>query len=169
MLKVFKLLVAVILLGGCYTQFKAVKQVDKALAHYPQIVARIALDSFPCDVIRIDTIITVKDSIVECLPVENFTTLSQIDTIYGTKKVYVKLPYKTIYITKVVESTAKLVIMKVSLDSSNNAICELQKVNDELTGKVTRKNKVIYWLIAFLVGLSIPYLIRIFKMLTIKI
>ena len=31
MLKVYKGLVAVLLLGGCYTQFKAVKQVDKAL------------------------------------------------------------------------------------------------------------------------------------------
>lgn len=164
MLKVFRLLVAVLLLGGCYTQFKAVKQVGKALAHYPQIVARIALDSFPCDIIRIDTFITVKDSIVECLPIENFTTL--IDTISVTKKVFVKLPIKTTYITKVVESTAKLVILKASLDSSNNAIRELQKAKDELTGKVTRKNKTIYWLIAFIAGLSIPYLIRIVRYIT---
>ena len=167
MLKVFRLLVAVLLLGGCYTQFKATKQVDKALAHYPQIVARIALDSFPCNVIRIDTVISVIDTIVESYPVENFTTI--LDTILLTKKVYVKLPYKTIYITKVVESTAKLVIIKASLDSAQNAICELQKVNDELTGKVERKNKVIYWLIALLVLLTIPLVIRIFKMLSINI
>jgi PBP1b-binding outer membrane lipoprotein LpoB len=88
MLRVYKILVAAFLLGGCYTQNKAVKQVDKALAHYPQIVAKIALDSFPCDVIRIDTIISVRDSIIECLPIE--TILSQIDTIYGTKKVFIK-------------------------------------------------------------------------------
>ena len=169
MLKVFRLLVAVLLLGGCYTQFKAVKQVDKALAHYPELVAKIALDSFPCNVIRIDTVISVIDTIVESYPIENFTTLSQIDTILVTKKVYVKLPYKTIYITKVVESTAKLVIIKASLDSAHNAICELQKSNDELTGKVERKNKVIYWLIALLVLLTIPLVIRIFKMLSINI
>lgn len=167
MLKVFRLLVAVILLGGCYTQFKAVKQVDKALAHYPQVVAKIALDSFPCDIIRIDTFITVKDSIVECLPIENFTTL--IDTISVTKKVFVKLPIKTTYITKVVESTAKLVILKASLDSSNNIIYKLQKSNNELSNKVERKNKVIYWLIGLLILLTIPLVIRIFKMLSINI
>ena len=167
MLKVFRLLVAVLLLGGCYTQFKATKQVDKALANYPELVAKIALDSFPCDVIRIDTVIYERDTIVESYPIENFTTI--LDTILLTKKVYVKLPYKTIYITKVVESTAKLVIINVRLDSAHNAICELQKSNDELTGKVERKNKVIYWLIALLVLLTIPLVIRIFKMLSINI
>jgi hypothetical protein len=180
MLRVFSWLVAVSLLGGCYTQSKAVKQVNKALGSYPQIVARIALDSFPCDVIRIDTFISVRDTIIECIPVENFTTLSQIDTIYGTnlsqidtifttKKVYVKLPYKTIYINKVVESTAKLVIINAQLDSVNNVIRELQKAKGELTGKVDRKNKVIWWLIGLLLLLSIPLVIRIFKMLSINI
>jgi len=169
MSRVFSWLVAVSLLGGCYTQSKAVKQVNKALGSYPQIVARIALDSFPCNVIRIDTIITVRDSIVECEPVENFTTLSQIDTIYGTKKVFVKLPIKTTYITRIVESTAKLVIINAQLDSVNNVIRELQKSKDELSGKVERKNKVIWWLIGLLLLLSIPLVIRIFKMLSINI
>jgi hypothetical protein len=171
MLRVFSWLVAVILLGGCYTQSKAVKQVNKALGSYPQIVARIALDSFPCDVIRIDTIISVKDTIVECQPIETTieTTVSQIDTINGTKKVFIKLPIKTTYITRIVESTAKLVIIKASLDSVNNVIRELQKSNDELSGKVERKNKVIWWLIGLLLLLSIPLVIRIFKMLSINI
>ena len=164
MLRVFKLLIAVLLLGGCYSQFKATKQVDKALAHYPQIVAKIALDSFPCDVIRIDTLISVRDSIIECLPIENFTTI--VDTLVITKKVFAKLPIKTTYITKVVESTAKLTIINAHLDSVNNAIYELQKVKDELTGKVARKNKVIYWLIALIVGISIPYLFRIVRYIT---
>jgi hypothetical protein len=132
-------------------------------------VARIALDSFPCDVIRIDTIISVRDSIVECEPVENFTTLSRIDTIFGTKKVFVKLPIKTTYITRIVESTAKLTIINAQLDSVNNVIRELQKSKDELSGKVERKNKVIWWLIGILLLLSIPLVIRIFKMLSINI
>ena len=165
MLRAFSWFVVVSLLGGCYTQFKATKQVGKALAHYPQIVARIALDSFPCDVIRIDTVIYERDTIVESYPVE--TTL--VDTFVITKKLYVKLPYKTIYITKVVESTAKLTIINAQLDSVNNAICELQKSNDEITNKVGRKNKTIYWLLAFIFALSIPYVIRILNLLTIKI
>jgi hypothetical protein len=173
MLRVFSWFVVVSLLGGCYTQFKATKQVGKALAHYPQIVARIALDSFPCDVIRIDTVIYERDTIVECEPSQiyniNGTNLSQIDTIFTTKKVYVKLPYKTIYINKVVESTAKLVIINAQLDSVNNVIRELQKSKDELTGKVERKNKVLWWLIGLLFLLSIPLVIRIFKMLSINI
>ena len=165
MLRAFSWFVVVSLLGGCYTQFKAVKQVGKALAHYPQIVARIALDSFPCNVIRIDTVIYERDTIVESYPVE--TTL--VDTIVITKKLYVKLPYKTIYITKVVESTAKLTIINAQLDSVNNAICELQKSKDEIINKVGRKNKTIYWLLAFIFALSIPYVIRILNLLTIKI
>ena len=169
MLRAFSWLVVVSLLGGCYTQFKATKQVGKALANYPQIVARIALDSFPCDVIRIDTIITVRDTIVESYPIENFTIRSQIDTIYGTKKVFVKLPIKTNYITRIVESTAKLAINKASLDSANNIICELQKSNDELSKKIANKNKAIWWFIALVVGLLLPYVIHIFKLLNIKI
>ena len=167
MLRACKLLVAVILLGGCYTQFKATKQVDKALAHYPELVAKIALDSFPCNVIRIDTVISVNDTTIEVI--YPYFDTSIIDTVVLTKKVYVKLPIKTVYITKVVESTAKLVIAKASLDSSANAICGLQKINDKLTGKVEKKNKVIYWLIAFLLLLTIPLVIRIFKMLSINI
>lgn len=173
MSRVFSLLVTVILLGGCYTQSKAVKQVNKALDSYPQIVAKIALDSFPCNVIRIDTIISVIDTIIEYEPSQiytiNGTNLSQIDTIIVTKKVYVKLPYKTIYITKVVESTAKLTIINAQLGSVNNVNRELQKSNDELSGKVQRKNKVIWWLIGLLLLLSIPLVIRIFKMLSINI
>ena len=165
MLRVFSWFVVVSLLGGCYTQFKATKQVGKALASYPQIVARIALDSFPCNVIRIDTVIYERDTIVESYPVE--TTL--VDTFVITKKLYVKLPYKTIYITKVVESTAKLTIINAQLDSVNNAICELQKSKDEIINKVGRKNKTIYLLLAFIFALSIPYVIRILNLLTIKI
>lgn len=165
MLRVFSWFVVVSLLGGCYTQFKATKQVGKALAHYPQIVARIALDSFPCDVIRIDTVIYERDTIVEYIAIEN--TSSQIDTIFGTK--FVKLPIRTTYITKVVESTAKLTIINAQLDSVNNVIRELQKSKDEITSKVVRKNKTIYWLLAFIFVLSIPYVIRILNLLTIKI
>jgi hypothetical protein len=169
MLKAFKGLVAVLLLGGCYTQFKAIKQVDKALARYPQIVAKIAQDSFPCNIIRIDTLISVNDTtlLLDC-PVRD--TISVHDTVHNTvdKKLYVKLPYKTIYITKVLESTARLVIVKASLDSAQEVVRKLGTENNDLIGKIGRKNKAIYWLIAFLVGLSVPYLFRIFKTLTIK-
>ena len=171
MSRAFSWLVAFLLLGGCYSQYKATKQVGKALASYPQIVARIALDSFPCNVIRIDTIITVKDSIVECEPSQiytiNGTNLSHIDTIFATKKV--KLPIKTTYITRIVESTAKLTIINAQLDSVNNVIRELQKSNDELSKKIANKNKAIWWFIALVVGLLLPYVIHIFKLLNIKI
>jgi len=167
MLRVCSWLVAVLLLGGCYSQYKATKQVGKALAHYPQIVAKIAQDSFPCDVIRIDTIISVSDTIVEVQPIENFTTI--VDTLIVTKKVFIKLPIKTTYITRIVESTAKLAIINAQLDSVNNAICELQKANNELTGKIAKKNKAIWWFIALVAGLLLPYVIHIFKLLNIKI
>jgi PBP1b-binding outer membrane lipoprotein LpoB len=167
MLRVYKILVAAFLLGGCYTQNKAVKQVNKALGSYPEIVAKIALDSFPCNVIKVDTIITHFDTTIEVIYPHFDTSLSQIDTIYGTKKVYVKLPYKTVYITKSVESTAKLTILNASLDSLLKVTTNIKKSNEDLTSKVGRKNKVIYWLIALLIGFSIPYLIKLIKILDI--
>jgi hypothetical protein len=167
MLKGYSILVAAFLLGGCYTPNKAVKQVNKALGSYPEIVAKIALDSFPCNVIKVDTIITHFDTTIEVIYPHFDTSLSQIDTIYGTKKVYVKLPYKTVYITKSVESTAKLTILNASLDSLLKVTTNIQKSNEDLISKVGRKNKVIYWLIAFLIGLSLPYLIKLIKILDI--
>jgi hypothetical protein len=167
MLRVYRILVAAFLLGGCYTQNKAVKQVNKALGSYPEIVAKIALDSFPCNVIKVDTIITHFDTTIEVIYPHFDTILSQIDTIYGTKKVYVKLPYKTIYITKSIESTAKLTILNARFDSLTKVTTSIQKSNEDLTSKVGRKNKVIYWLIAFLIGLSVPYLIKLIKILDI--
>ena len=167
MLRVYSIIVAVFLLGGCYTQNKAVKQVNKALGSYPEIVARIALDSFPCNVIKVDTIITHFDTTIEVIYPHFDTTLLLKDTIYVTKKLYVKLPYKTIYITKSVESTAKLTILNASLDSLLKVTTNIKKSNEDLTSKVGRKNKVIYWLIAFLIGFSIPYLIRLIKILDI--
>jgi hypothetical protein len=165
MLRVYRLLVAAFLLGGCYTQNKAVKQVNKALGSYPKIVARIALDSFPCNVIKVDTIITHFDTTIEVIYPHFDTTLLFQDTIFVTKKI--KLPVKTLYITKIVESTAKLTILNASLDSLLKVTTSVQKSNEDLTSKVGRKNKVIYWLIAFLVGMSIPYLIRFIKILDI--
>ena len=165
MLRVYSLLVAAFLLGGCYTQNKAVKQVNKALGSYPEIVAKIALDSFPCNIIRIDTNIVVQDTIIEAI-YPHFDT-SEIDTVILEKKVYVKLPYKTVYITKSIESTAKLTILNARFDSLTKVTTSIQKSNEDLTSKVGRKNKVIYWLIAFLVGLSVPYLIKLIKILDI--
>ena len=165
MLKVYRLLVVAFLLGGCYTQNKAVKQVNKALGSYPEIVARIALDSFPCNVIKVDTIITHFDTTIEVIYPHFDTTLFLKDTIFVTKKI--KLPVKTLYITKTVESTAKLTILNASLDSLLKVTTSVQKSNEDLTSKVGRKNKVIYWLIAFLIGISIPYLIRFIKILDI--
>jgi len=165
MLKVYKVIVAAFLLGGCYTQNKAVKQVNKALSSYPKIVARIALDSFPCNVIKVDTIITHFDTTIDVIYPHFDTSVTIKDTIILTKKLYVKLPYKTI--TKTVESTAKLTILNASLDSLLKVTTSVQKSNEDLTGKVGRKNKVIYWLIALLIGFSIPYLIRFIKILDI--
>jgi PBP1b-binding outer membrane lipoprotein LpoB len=165
MLRVYKILVAAFLLGGCYTQNKAVKQVNKALGSYPEIVAKIALDSFPCNVIKVDTIITHFDTTIEVI-YPHFDT-SVIDTVILEKKVYVKLPYKTVYITKSIESTAKLTILNARFDSLTKVTTLIQKSNEDLTSKVGRKNKVIYWLIAFLIGLSVPYLIKLIKILDI--
>lgn len=161
MLRVYRILVAVFLLGGCYTQNKAVKQVNKALGSYPEIVAKIALDSFPCNVIKVDTIITHFDTTIEVI-YPHFDT-SVINTVIVEKKVYVKLPYKTVYITKSIESTAKLTILNARFDSLTKVTTSVKKSNEDLTSKVGRKNKVIYWLIAFLVGMSIPYLIKLKK------
>jgi hypothetical protein len=91
------------------------------------------------------------------------TDLSRIDTFLLDKKVFVRLPVKTVFITKIVESTARLALINVQLDSAHNLIRELQKDEKQLTIEAKRKNKLIWWLIAFVVGMSIPYLIKFFK------
>jgi len=163
MLRVYSLLVAVILLGSCYTSNKAVKQVNKALGSYPKIVAKIALDSFPCNVIKVDTIITHFDTTIEVIYPHFDTSVTLKDTIILTKKLYVKLPYKTII--KTVESTAKLTILNASLDSLLKVTTNIKKSNEKLISKISRKNKMIYWLIAFLIACTLPYLIKFIKIL----
>lgn len=164
MIRVYGWVLIASILSSCYSANKAIKQVDKALAKYPFIVAKIAQDSFPCNTIRIDTLISVYDTtvLVDCPDLPNYD-LSRIDTFLLTKKVLVRLPVKTVFVTKIVESTARLVLINVQLDSAHNLIRELQKDEKQLTIEAKRKNKLIWWLIAFVVGMSIPYLIKFFK------
>ena len=127
MIRIYGWVLIASILSSCYTLNKAKQQVDRAMASYPELVATIAQDSFPCNTIRIDTLMSVYDTtmLIDCPDLPK-TDLSRIDTFLHTKKKLFKLPVKTVFITKTVESTARLVLMNVQLDSAHNLIRELQ-------------------------------------------
>src|SRR6185436_7499790 len=54
--------ILIILLAGCYTQKKAERDTSKALERYPEVVAKIARDSFPCINTGADTTYITDDS-----------------------------------------------------------------------------------------------------------
>ncbi len=136
----------------CYTSDKAQHQVNKADAKYPEIVAKLARDKYPCtELLKNDTAVIFKDTTiyvdVDCpdtSSTNNFETI-RTDTINKviTKTVRVpvnvQLPQKII--TKYFEDSAKLKLASIDLNKANTAIEKLQASNDQLSKQNSRKSK----------------------------
>lgn len=157
----------ILLLFGCLSSRRASRLTDKILRSYPEVIAKVARDKFPCELQKIDTIISLKDSTiwVECpdsikTVVPTFTKDSII-----IKKVKilvpVNLPVKTITIVKEIEDLSKIVV----IDAEN---AKLRVENEKMAVIQTKKNKVIKWLIFVLIGLIIPYLFKIIRLIIFK-
>lgn len=157
----------ILLLWGCLSSRRANRLTDKILKSYPEVIAKVARDKFPCQINKNDTIINVKDStiwidcpdpIIEKVPFKN-----KIDTNYKKNKIKVpvNLPVKTITIVKEIEDLSKIVLLDTELTKT-------RVENEKMAISMVKKNKVIKWLIFALVGFIIPYLLKLIRLIILK-
>lgn len=147
----------VLILSACYGVKKAQKQVGKALLYHPEIVAQIARNAFPCYNVKFDTIINDKLVYIDCpAAIHDSIIIKGRDTIKLNFTKYVKVPYSLPQITifKSIEDSAKIKILQ-------EQIYRLTTNENILTYKISHKNKLIKWLIIFVVCLSMPYLFKL--------
>lgn len=158
-----KLIFAIIIfiISGCYTEKKALKDLEKANDEHPQVVAKFVINKYPCSekkdsVILYDTIY--KDIEVLCPP-QN--TINIHDTIYKNGKKYpplvktivsVPIPQKTI--VRWYEDSAKIKIYSVQNANLSNNLAECQK-------KKESNSEWIKWL---LICLCISALLNIIQL-----
>ena len=107
---------------GCYSAKKADKQLDKVMNTYPEKVALLASNKFPCEV-GSDTVITVEYDFIEVLdtiPIISKDTI--IDTLETTiiKRRIVRLPSEKVIITKYVTDSAKIYSLENQLRECNS-------------------------------------------------
>ena len=153
-------LLIALLLCGCYTQKKATEQVNRANDKFPGVVAKLALDKYPCsEVLKPDTAVIWKDTtiLVDCpdtasnpFQVVRYDTVNKVVTLPGrTIKVPVTIPAKTVYIDRWYEDSAKLKLAAIERD-------KLVKENEKQKKTIQDKEKTIRKLTKAVVGLSIP-------------
>lgn len=150
-------LLMVLLLTACYGSRKANKQVGKALLYHPEIVAQIARNAFPCYNVNIDTITNDKLVYIDCPAALHDSVIIQgHDTIKLKFTKFVKVPYNLPQITiyKSIEDSAKIKLLQ-------DQVYRLTTNKNILTYKINNKNKVIKWLIIFIVTLSMPFLFKL--------
>lgn len=156
-MQLFKLLFVLVIFSSCYNAHKAQKQVYKALDKYPEIVAITARRSFPCYEVKIDTITNDKLIYIDCpSAIHDSVIIKGHDTIKLNYTKYVKVPYTLpqITIVKSIEDSAKIKILQ-------EQIYKLTTNENILNYRIIHKNKVIKWLIIFVVCLSLPYLFKL--------
>lgn len=120
------LLVAILLLG-CFTPRKADKQLDKIQDNYPELLAAFCDTTYP---VKTET---KTDTLIEYdwleIPCPDNEYIAGTDTVYrpqypsiGKKTVTVKVrvPVYRYYITKTVESTAKLQVCKSEVEKAKS-------------------------------------------------
>ena len=119
-----------IVMVGCYTPKKADKHLAKAMSEYPEKVAGICKDEFPCKPGKTDTLEKVYYDLieVECPPeyieVVKSDTIEKIKTKVVTK--LVKVPSKEIVITKYIIDSALVKVYQSEADKAkmDAALCK---------------------------------------------
>jgi PBP1b-binding outer membrane lipoprotein LpoB len=145
------LLLALVLLGSCYTSNKANKQLNKANDKYPTEVAKFTRQHFPC--ITTDSIQS-TDTLYKYLSVICPPDTSQTDTIYLdkiravvtpiTRTRVIAIPSKTITITKSVEDSAQVKIITADRDRISQAL-------ETYRTRMEKKSEWIKWLLIALI------------------
>lgn len=165
-----------IILNSCYTPKKADKQINKALQHYPDKVATIARNAFPCVPLKSDTVISYIDTIIQ---VTDTIIERKNDTIFA--KVQIKSPVtiqqKIVTIIKKVEDSAKIYLLKkqignLQIDTAflhNEVIFRDQRIanlNDKIKDLKKDKLKLIITISILLLIIILYFYIKSKKILS---
>ena len=168
------LAITVVLFSSCYNSQKATDQVNKADSKYPDIVAKLARDKYPCtQLLKTDTAVIFKDTTVfldcpDSIPKQYETV--RFDTVNNVVTRIVKVPV-TIHtagqvITRWWEDSAKITISKIDV---NKLRADSSKMTDHiayLSKKIAHKTKE-NWIWRIIVALFIIWqLFKIYKRLT---
>jgi len=138
-----KCLCIALVLQGCYTENKALKDLNKANEHKPKVVSDFVREHFPC---------SITDSIVKIDTAYSYVTIpcpgrdplsldeSISDTIYIDRITYktnvikkvVALPSKTVTIIKYVEDSAKIKSLSLTISQTQSELnnCKQKKEKD---------------------------------------
>lgn len=160
------IILTAILFSGCYNAQKATEQVNKADSKFPEIIAKLARDKYPCtDLLKNDTAVIYKDTLVyiECPdtsvtnnnPFEVLRTDTVNKVITKTIRVPVTLPIRTQVITKWFEDSAKLKLAALSMDKITKENQQLQTDLKAIQGKLKTRTKYLWWLLALCIGLTV--------------
>jgi len=147
-----------LLMIGCYTPKKALKQLNNAFSEHPEVVAKFANEKYPIKVSKVDTIV-IFDTGYLFVPEYVHQTDTIIDTITKTKYIVknvdkIKVVTKNVTITKMVVDTARVAYLSHQLNQ-----CNL----DQRKSK-EKSNKSITLLLIFLcISLFINSMVLIFK------
>ena len=151
------LFVCCIVAAGCYTPKKADKQLAKAINEYPEKVAKVCKDEFPCKAGKTDTLEKVYYDLieVECpdYPIPTTDTIRDTIQTQRTKIVKVQVPAKEIVITKYIIDSA---LVKVYQNQYEKVVKEA----DEWKYKVKSKMNWIWALLAVVILLSCWLIIK---------
>ena len=143
-------LIILLLLTGCYNAKKAQKHVNKALLEYPDKVATIARDAFPCITTASDTV-TVTDTLldfIDCPEAPGPEYVRDTVVISGVKTVTVKVPgktqVKTVTVTQRIEDSAKIKLLNSAIAARDATISDQGATIKKQDKKISRKNKELW-------------------------
>ena len=154
---------ALLLLTGCYNAKKAQKHVNKALLEYPDKVATIARDAFPCITTASDTV-TITDTLldfIDCPEAPGPEYVRDTVIISGVKTVTVKVPgktqVKTVTVTQRIEDSAKIKLYLSVIADRDQQIESNKATILKQDKKISRKNKELWvhrslWFLLILYG-----------------
>lgn len=152
-----KYIAFLLLLVGCYTEKKAVKQADKAMKEYPKAINEQFRKEFPCVTTAADTVYDIKyhDTIIE-VPVTIVDSIVKHDTSFFNNVIIrnIRVPREVVTITKSIKDSAEIWQCQLLLEEST-----LQK--NQLLEEIEKRDNKIGGLKKWKLWLTIPYLIFI--------
>jgi len=162
-------IIALLLLAGCYTEKKAVKQADKAMNEYPKAINDKFRKEFPCVTSRVDTIIqgyvTYKDTIIE-IPVNVSDTVTIHDTAFFNNVIIkkVRIPERVVTLRTYVKDSAEVWQCQLLLEECTTQKNELLEVVKQKDNKIGSLKKWKLWLIIpYALFLAFFILARIYR------